>query len=79
MLHIPPGSNADTIFRLRGKGTVIPNSVKDGKALRGDQFVSLKVILPKETDKNFFRLIKKWATKNSYSVRDHFDMPAMAK
>lgn len=79
LLRIPPGSNAGTVFRMRGKGPVIPESVKSGKPLRGDQFVSLKVVLPEDADKNFLRLIKKWASKNSYSVRDHFNIPVFAK
>lgn len=79
LLRIPPGSNAGTVFRMRGKGPVIPESAKSGKPLRGDQFVSLKVVLPVDEDKNFLRLIKKWASKNSYSVRDHLNIPAFAK
>jgi len=79
LLRIPPGSNAGTIFRMRGKGAAVPESAKNGKTMRGDQFVSLKVVLPENNDKNFLRLIRKWASKNSYSVRDHFNIPSFAE
>ncbi len=79
MLSIPPGSNADTIFRLRAKGVVVRNQNRSGNLLRGDQYVSLKIILPDTTDQNFTKLIKKWAAKDSYDVRNHLDIFAAPK
>lgn len=43
MLSIPPGTSSGSRLRLRGKGVRNP---KTGE--RGDQFVSLKIVVPKE-------------------------------
>ncbi len=72
ILKIPPGSNGDTIFRLRGKGSQIFDPSRPiNRDKRGDQYINLKVILPDSDDKQFFKLVKKWAARNSYSVRQH--------
>ncbi len=63
-MSIPPGSNSGGVLRLRGKG-----SPKSGDA-RGDQLVTLSVVLPSK-DADFDKLVSKWANKNSYDVRDH--------
>ena len=73
-LTLPPGSNADSIFRLRGKGVAIRGKrAKNGKLMRGDQYVSLKIVLPDKSDANFAKLIKRWAPKAAYSVREKLD------
>ncbi len=72
-LSLRPGSNADAVFRLRGKGSVIRGKRdKSGKVMRGDQYVSLKIFLPDKSDQNFEKSIKRWAAKNSFDVRDKF-------
>jgi len=43
MLTVPPGTSSGARLRLRGKGIRNP---KTGE--RGDQFVSLKIVVPKE-------------------------------
>jgi DnaJ-class molecular chaperone len=63
-LKIPKGSNTDTVLRLRGKG--IP--ALDGSIV-GDQFVTLKVILPDAKDPAFTDLVSDWARRHHYSVR----------
>jgi len=74
MLTIPPGSNTDSIFRLKGKGGLIRGKTDStGQPLRADQYVSLKVVLPSASDKGFAKMIKRWAGKGSYDVRKHFD------
>ncbi len=73
MLAIPPGSNGDTIFRLSGRGAVVQGLTQSGDPIRGDQYVSLKIVLPETTDQSFAKLVKKWSIRNSYSARDHLD------
>lgn len=69
-MTIPPGSNTDTTFRLKGKG-VAKTSSQTEKPL-GDQYVVLKVVLPPEGDGSFARAVKKWASRNPYDVRADF-------
>ena len=50
-ITVPKGSNAGTRLRLRGKGAIDP-----GNGLRGDQHLSLRIVLP-EADEKFDRLV----------------------
>lgn len=63
-LNIPKGANSGTALRLKGKG--IENKKKKSK---GNQVVTLKVVLPKGEDKELVDFVKKWADKNDYDVR----------
>ena len=74
MLTIPPGSNGDTIFRLPGKGALAQGLTESGDAIRGDQYVSLNIVLPDTADQSFATLVRKWSIRNSYSARDHLDI-----
>ena len=72
-LSLPPGSNADSVFRLRGKGAIIRGKRdKSGRVMRGDQYVSLKIFLPEKSDENFTKAVKRWASKNTFDVREKF-------
>ena len=62
-LRIPKGSNTDTRLRLKGKGLVGP----DGTA--GDQYITLKVVLPDPSDPEFLRLVETWSKRYSYRAR----------
>ncbi len=55
-LKVPSGSNTGTKLRLKGKGIA---SAKNGT--RGDQMVSLKVVLPDEQDADLQDWVTKWA------------------
>ena len=59
---IPPGSNSGGTLRLKGKG--IPTA-----SGRGDQLVSLKVVLPEKPDEELSQFLKSWTTKHPYEVR----------
>lgn len=59
-VSIPENSNTGTQLRLKGKGL--------GTTKRGDQFVHLKVVLPKRRDRDFLEFIKKWSLENPYKV-----------
>jgi len=63
-LNIKAGSNTGNILRLKGKG--IENKKKKTK---GNQFVTLKVVLPKTHDKELIDFATKMADKNDYDVR----------
>jgi len=64
---VPPGSNTGTILRLKGKG--MPLAKKGAKSdQRGDQYVTLKVMLPRKQDEDFIEFIKKWAPDHPYDV-----------
>jgi DnaJ-class molecular chaperone len=58
---IPKGSNTGTILRLKGKG------IADRQGTRGDQYVTLKVMLPEKPDEDLERFVESWS--RSYDVR----------
>jgi DnaJ-class molecular chaperone len=62
-LKIPRGSNTDTRLRLKGKGVPGPDGAQ------GDQYITLKVILPDPRDPDFIRLVETWSKRYSYRVR----------
>lgn len=66
---IPAGSNAGTVLRLKGRGVMAP---KGGK--RGDQYVSLKIVLPEKVDERLKRFLEGWLTPADYDVRKKMRM-----
>lgn len=58
VVTIPPGSNTGAVLRLKGKGL----------AGKGDQLVTLKVVLP-EHDPEFRKLVEKWGPRHGYDPR----------
>ncbi|HVJ54562.1 MAG TPA: J domain-containing protein [Aliidongia sp.] len=62
-LKIPKGSNTGSVLRLKGRGLAGPGTVP------GDQYVTLKVILPDARDPDFAALVEAWAKRHDYSVR----------
>jgi DnaJ-class molecular chaperone len=64
-LTVPKGSNTGTTLRLRGKG------VPAGKTeAAGDQYVTLKIMLPKTPDSDLEAWARTWAAKHPYNPRD---------
>jgi DnaJ-class molecular chaperone len=61
-LTIPPGANSGTTLRLKGKGAGTSGA-------RGDQLVTLKVMLPDRADDELADFLKKWESKHPYEVR----------
>lgn len=61
-LSIPPGANSGTTLRLRGKGIGSEGS-------RGDQLVTLKIMLPDRADDELAEFLKKWESRHPYEVR----------
>jgi DnaJ-class molecular chaperone len=63
MLSIPRGANTGTVLRLRGKGVAKP----DGS--HGDQYVTLKVVLPDKPDPELEEFIARWSKARAYDPR----------
>jgi len=53
---IPEGTQTGTVFRLKGKG--VPNLHKSG---RGDQYITVKVVVPTGLDKEQKEILQKFA------------------
>jgi DnaJ-class molecular chaperone len=62
-LAVPPGSNGGRTLRLRGKGLPNPN----GGA--GDLLVTLRIVLPDESDAELANLMRKWESQKPYNPR----------
>lgn len=60
---IPPGTSSGQKLRLRGKG----GKMKSGE--RGDQYVQVKVVVPKNVDAESRRLIEEFSRKNPMEPR----------
>jgi DnaJ-class molecular chaperone len=58
-MTVPPHSNSGSVLRLRGKGV----------AGKGDELVTLKVVLPSESDAELDTFLKEWAAKHPYDPR----------
>jgi DnaJ-class molecular chaperone len=69
-MTVPPGSNSGTTLRLRGKG--VPG--REGRP-RGDQYVTLKVVLPDRPDDELRAFLERWAPDHRYDVRSKAGMP----
>ncbi len=63
-MTVPKGSNSGTTLRLKGRGIVDPKSGQ-----RGDQYVKLRVVLPKTVDPELEELVRRWAEKHPYDPR----------
>ena len=62
-MTVPENSNTGTVLRLEGKG------LKDeAGGTPGDQFVTLKVVLPKKPDPELRKLVEDWAKKTGAKV-----------
>ena len=54
-MKVPKGANTGRVLRLKGKGVVRP----DGS--RGDQYVSINVVLPDKIDPELEAFVTNWA------------------
>jgi DnaJ-class molecular chaperone len=62
-MTVPAGSNTGRVLRLRGKG------VKRADGSFGDQYVTLKVVLPDGEDKELADFVRSWSEKHAYDPR----------
>ena len=63
-MAVPKGSNTGTTLRLRGKGA--PRHAGG----HGDQFVRLKVMLPKEPNQELEAFVSSWEGGKTYNPRE---------
>ena len=63
-MKVPKGSNTGTTLRLRGKGA--PR--RGGGS--GDQFVKLKVVLPKPPDPELEAFVSNWSKGKEFNPRE---------
>ena len=61
-MKIPKGSNTGSVLRLKGKGIAA-----DGKT--GDQYLSLKIVLPERQDDELRDFVERWAGFNAFDPR----------
>ncbi|MBN2400974.1 MAG: J domain-containing protein [Spirochaetes bacterium] len=66
LLTVPAGVNTGTKLRIKGKG--MPGR---GGTDRGDQIVTLRVVLPETTDSQFRDFIKNWSKDHPYNPRSN--------
>ena len=62
-MTVPKGSNTGSVLRLKGKGVARP----DGG--RGDEYVTLKVVLPQPNDPDLEAFVRDWATGKAQDPR----------
>jgi len=65
---VPPRSNTGTTLRLKGKGFPDPDGGK-----RGDQYASIRIVLPDGPNPDLEDFVKRWGPKNGFAVRARFD------
>jgi DnaJ-class molecular chaperone len=63
-MGIPKWSNAGTVLRLKGQGVPRPNGT------RGDEYVTLKVMLPDRPDPDLEEFIARWRPATTRSPRE---------
>lgn len=65
IVRIPPGTQTGQIFRLRGKGA--PSLLNPG--LRGDQYVEIKIVVPRIADERSKEILRELAKLNPENPR----------
>lgn len=63
-MTVPKGANTGSTLRLRGRGVV---DQRTGQ--RGDQYVRLKIVLPKQRDPELEELVRRWSSEHAYDPR----------
>ncbi|MFN0107929.1 MAG: molecular chaperone DnaJ [Blastocatellia bacterium] len=68
-LRIPPGTQSGQVFRLKEKGAP---SLRG--STHGDQYVEIKIVLPKIIDEDSKELLKQFANRNPENPRDELGL-----
>jgi DnaJ-class molecular chaperone len=63
-MTVPKGSNSGSTLRLRGRGIVDPATGQ-----RGDQYVRLKIVLPRSPDPELEEFVRRWSEAHPYDPR----------
>jgi len=61
-MSVPKWSNTGTVLRLKQKG--VPRS----NGTRGDQYVTLKVVLPEKPDPELEQFVSRWRSSTSHAA-----------
>jgi DnaJ-class molecular chaperone len=61
-LNIPKGTSSGRVFRLKGKGVLNSSS-----RLRGDQLVTVRIVLPETIDAELAYFMSEWRHKHRYN------------
>jgi molecular chaperone DnaJ len=67
MVRVPPGTQSGQIFRLRGRGAP---SLLDSR-MRGDQYVEVKVVVPRVADERSKEILRELAKLNPENPRSN--------
>lgn len=67
-LSIPKGSNTGSVLRLKGKGVPRANGT------RGDEYVTLKVMLPKTPDPELEKFVTAWRGAKNFNPREELEV-----
>ena len=62
-MTVPKWSNTGKVLRLKGRGVPRPNGA------RGDEYVTLKVMLPDQPDPELEKFIAHWPGAKAYNPR----------
>jgi DnaJ-class molecular chaperone len=63
MLTVPKGANTGTVLRLKGKG------IAKAQGGHGDQYVTLKVMLPEKPDPELEEFVTRWSKAHAHDPR----------
>jgi len=66
-MTVPKGANTGTVLRLKGRGAPRP----DGG--RGDEYVTLKVVLPEKPDPELEKFVAQWHPAHAYNPREKLE------
>jgi DnaJ-class molecular chaperone len=66
-MTVPKGANTGTVLRLRGKGA------PRGDKSHGDEYVTLKIVLPEKTDPELEEFARRWEAAKDQNPRQHLE------
>jgi DnaJ-class molecular chaperone len=66
-MTIPKGANSGRVLRLKGKG------VAHGDGSHGDQYVTLRIVLPERLDPEIEEFAQRWPAGRSHNPRQHLE------
>ena len=66
-MTVPKGANTGTVLRLRGKGAA------RGDGSHGDQYVTLKIMLPERLDPEIEQFARQWQAGQNQNPRQHLE------
>jgi DnaJ-class molecular chaperone len=66
-MTVPKAANTGTVLRLKGKGAA------RGDAGHGDQYVTLKIVLPERLDPEIEQFVQQWQAGQSHNPRRHLE------